>query len=132
MKKSFDVIVIGSGQSGPFLRGADRGCGPTGRHYRAASGERVSNTGCIPTKALVASAYASYMARRAAEFGIQVAGPVCADMKRVKARKDEFAGKSRSGVESLLRSTRNCTSLRLLRLHLRSFLSYRLLHDHFT
>jgi len=110
MKKSFDAIVIGSGQSGPFL--AVR---------MAAAGQRVAilerglfggtcvNTGCIPTKTLVASAYAAHMTRRAAEFGVQVAGPISADMKRVKARKDEISGKSRSGLESWLRNTANCT-----------------------
>ena len=110
MKKSFDAIVIGTGQSGPFL--AVR---------MAAAGQRVAiiergrfggtcvNTGCIPTKTLVASAYAAHLSRRAAEFGIQVAGAISTDMKRVKARKDEISGKSSSGVESMLRNTPNCT-----------------------
>jgi pyruvate/2-oxoglutarate dehydrogenase complex dihydrolipoamide dehydrogenase (E3) component len=110
MKKSFDAIVIGSGQSGPFL--AVR---------MAAAGQRVAiiergrfggtciNTGCIPTKTMVASAYAAHMSRRAAEFGVQVGGPISTDMKRVKARKDEISGKSRSGLESWLKNTPNCT-----------------------
>jgi pyruvate/2-oxoglutarate dehydrogenase complex dihydrolipoamide dehydrogenase (E3) component len=110
MKTNLDAIVIGSGQSGPFL--AVR---------MAAAGQRVAiiergrfggtcvNTGCIPTKTLVASAYAAHMTRRAAEFGVQLAGPICADMKRVRARKDEITGKSRSRVESWLRNTPNCT-----------------------
>src|SRR5580698_9352826 len=110
MNKILDAIVIGTGQSGPFL--AVR---------MAAAGQRVAiiersrfggtcvNTGCIPTKTLVASAYAAHMTRRAAEFGVQVAGPIWADMKRVRARKDEITGKSRSGLESWLRNTPNCT-----------------------
>jgi len=110
MKKDFDAIVIGTGQSGPFL--AVR---------MAAAGQRVAiierhlfggtcvNTGCIPTKTLVASAYNAHMVRRAADFGVQVAGTVSVDMKRVKARKDEISGKSRSGLESWLKSTPNCT-----------------------
>ena len=110
MKNNFDAIVIGTGQSGPFL--AVR---------MAASDQRVAmierghfggtcvNTGCIPTKTLVASAYAAHMSRRAGEFGIQVAGAISTDMKRVKARKDEIAGKSRSALESLLKRTPNCT-----------------------
>jgi pyruvate/2-oxoglutarate dehydrogenase complex dihydrolipoamide dehydrogenase (E3) component len=113
MKKNFDAIVIGSGQSGPFL--AVR---------MAAAGQRVAlierhrvggtcvNTGCIPTKALVASAYNAHMVRRAADFGVQVAGTARVDMKRVKARKDEIAGKSRSGLESWLKNTPNCTVYR--------------------
>jgi pyruvate/2-oxoglutarate dehydrogenase complex dihydrolipoamide dehydrogenase (E3) component len=87
----------------------------------AAAGKRVAvierhlfggtcvNTGCIPTKTLVASAYNAHMVRRAAEFGVQVAGDVRVDMKRVKARKDEITGKSRSGVESMLKGTETCT-----------------------
>ena len=113
MKKNFDAIVIGSGQSGPFL--AVR---------MAAAGQRVAiieryrfggtcvNTGCIPTKTLVASAYNAHMVRRAADFGVQVDGTARVDMKRVKARKDEITGKSRSGVESWLKSTPNCTVYR--------------------
>jgi len=87
----------------------------------AAAGQRVAiiernrfggtcvNTGCIPTKTLVASAYNAHMVRRAADFGVRVAGPVDVDMKRVKARKDEITGKSRSGLESWLKNTPNCT-----------------------
>jgi pyruvate/2-oxoglutarate dehydrogenase complex dihydrolipoamide dehydrogenase (E3) component len=110
MNKILDAIVIGTGQSGPFL--AVR---------MAAAGQRVAiiergrfggtcvNTGCIPTKTLVACAYAAHMTRRAGEFGVQLAGPISTDMRRVKARKDEVAGKSRSSLESLLKSTPNCT-----------------------
>lgn len=110
MKKDFDAIVIGTGQSGPFL--AVR---------MAAAGQRVAiiernriggtcvNTGCIPTKTLVASAYNAHMVRRAADFGVQVAGTPSVDMKRVKARKDEISGQSRSGLESWLKNTPNCT-----------------------
>jgi pyruvate/2-oxoglutarate dehydrogenase complex dihydrolipoamide dehydrogenase (E3) component len=110
MKKSFDAIVIGTGQSGPFLAGR-----------MAAAGQRVAiiergrfggtciNTGCIPTKTMVASAYAAHMTRRAAEFGVQVGGPISTDMKRVKARKDEISGESRNGLESWLKKTPNCT-----------------------
>jgi pyruvate/2-oxoglutarate dehydrogenase complex dihydrolipoamide dehydrogenase (E3) component len=108
--KDFDAIVIGCGQSGPFL--AVR---------LAAAGQRVAiierhrfggtcvNTGCIPTKTLVASAYNAHMVRRAADFGVQVPGTARVDMQRVKARKDEITGNSRSGLESWLRNTPNCT-----------------------
>jgi pyruvate/2-oxoglutarate dehydrogenase complex dihydrolipoamide dehydrogenase (E3) component len=110
MQKSFDAIVIGTGQSGPFL--AER-LAQAGQRVaiieRGRFGGTCVNTGCIPTKALVASAYAAHMTRRAGEFGIQMAGPIATDMKRVKARKDEISGKSRSAVESLLKSTPNCT-----------------------
>jgi pyruvate/2-oxoglutarate dehydrogenase complex dihydrolipoamide dehydrogenase (E3) component len=67
------------------------------------------NTGCIPTKTMVASAYAAHMVRRAGDFGVALAGSVSVDMKKVKARKDEVSGKSRTGVESWLKGMENCT-----------------------
>jgi pyruvate/2-oxoglutarate dehydrogenase complex dihydrolipoamide dehydrogenase (E3) component len=67
------------------------------------------NTGCIPTKTLVASAYAAHVARRGAEYGFAVNGDVRVDMKRVKARKDEVSGRSNRGVEEWLRGLKNCT-----------------------
>ena len=45
------------------------------------------NTGCTPTKALVASAYAARIARRAAEYGVVIGGDIGIDMRRVKARR---------------------------------------------
>ena len=110
MKSAFDAIVIGTGQSGPFL--AVR-LATAGRKVaiieRGRFGGTCINTGCIPTKTLVASAYAAHMARRAGDFGVDVSGPVRVDMRRVKARKDEISGKSRTGVESWLKGTANCT-----------------------
>src|SRR5207249_4190468 len=67
------------------------------------------NTGCIPTKTLVASAYAVHVARRGAEYGFLVNGDVHVDMKRVKARKDAIAGRSNRSVEESLRGLKNCT-----------------------
>jgi pyruvate/2-oxoglutarate dehydrogenase complex dihydrolipoamide dehydrogenase (E3) component len=108
--ENFDAIVIGSGQSGPFLavRMANAGM-RTAIIERKRIGGTCVNTGCIPTKTLVASAYAAQTARRAAEYGVELTGEVRADMKRVKARKDEISGKSRSGLESWLKGTANCT-----------------------
>lgn len=67
------------------------------------------NTGCTPTKTLVASARAAHVVRGAAEFGINVGGPVSVDMARVKQRMDKVAGRSSSGVEKWLRGLENCT-----------------------
>ena len=67
------------------------------------------NTGCIPTKTLVASAYAAHLARRGADYGFTIGGKVQVDMKRVKARKDDVAGRSNRGVEQWLRGLTNCT-----------------------
>jgi pyruvate/2-oxoglutarate dehydrogenase complex dihydrolipoamide dehydrogenase (E3) component len=104
MKKNFDAILIGIGQSGPFL--AVRMAGASQRVAiieRPRFGGTCVNTGCIPKKTLVASAYSAHMARRAADFGVQMNGPLGIDMGRVKARKDKITGKSRSGLESWLK-----------------------------
>ena len=106
----FDAIVIGTGQAGPSL--AHR---LTGAGMRVAIVERhrfggtCVNTGCTPTKTLVASAYAAHLARRAGEFGIEIGGPVTVDMKKVKARKDYVSGLSNKGVERSLRNNDKCT-----------------------
>ena len=107
--KHFDAIVIGTGQAGPSLAARFAAGGKTVAIIeRHRFGGTCVNTGCIPTKTLVASAYNAHMVRRAADFGVQVAGPIRVDMKRVKARKNEITGKSRSGLESWLRNTPNC------------------------
>ena len=81
----FDAIVIGTGQAGPSLtaRLAKEGL-KTAVIERKLFGGTCVNTGCTPTKAMVASARAAHMARRAADFGVLVGGPVRVDMKKVK------------------------------------------------
>jgi len=103
--KAFDAIIIGTGQSGPSLA-----------HRLARAGMRVAiieryrfggtcvNTGCTPTKTLVASAYVAHAARRAREYGIMIDGAIGVDMKKVKERKDYVLGFSTRGVERGLRS----------------------------
>ena len=54
------------------------------------------NTGCMPTKTLVASAYAARIARRAAEYGVTISGAVGIDMKAVKVRKDAVVTRARA------------------------------------
>jgi len=108
--ETFDAIIIGTGQAGPFL--AVR-LAQAGRKVaiieRKFFGGTCVNTGCIPTKTMVASAYAAHMARRAGEYGVNVSGAVTVDMKQVKARKDAISGKSRTGVEGWLRGAKNVT-----------------------
>jgi pyruvate/2-oxoglutarate dehydrogenase complex dihydrolipoamide dehydrogenase (E3) component len=67
------------------------------------------NTGCIPTKTLVASARAAYMARRGADFGVVIDGNVTVDMKKVKERKDEMVRGSNQGVENWMKTMENAT-----------------------
>jgi pyruvate/2-oxoglutarate dehydrogenase complex dihydrolipoamide dehydrogenase (E3) component len=107
---TFDAIVIGTGQAGPFVANRLARSGMTVAIVeRGRFGGTCVNTGCIPTKTMVASAYAAHLARRAGEFGVTVGGAIAVDMKRVKARKDEISGQSSAGVESGLRTTDRCT-----------------------
>jgi pyruvate/2-oxoglutarate dehydrogenase complex dihydrolipoamide dehydrogenase (E3) component len=66
------------------------------------------NTGCIPTKTLIASAYAAQLARRAADYGVYIGGDVVVDMKAVKARKDMISMRARERVESWLQRMEHC------------------------
>lgn len=109
MSERFDAIVIGTGQAGPALAVRLAGAG-----WRVAIAERgrfggtCVNTGCMPTKTLVASAYAAHLARRAGEYGVDV-GEVRVDMKRVKARKDGVAHAASGNIAAWLRGTPNVT-----------------------
>ena len=110
MSRHFDTIIIGTGQAGPALAARFAAAGMrVAIIERHKFGGTCVNTGCIPTKTLVASAYAAHMARRGAEYGFAVNGDVRVDMKRVKARKDEVSGRSNRGVEEWLRGLKNCT-----------------------
>ncbi|HEV2398178.1 MAG TPA: FAD-containing oxidoreductase [Candidatus Sulfotelmatobacter sp.] len=107
--KHFDAIIIGTGQAGPPLAVRFAGAGKTVAIIeRHKFGGTCVNTGCIPTKTLVASAYAIHVARRGAEYGFSI-GEMRVDMKRVKARKDAASARSNKGVEEWLRGTKNCT-----------------------
>ncbi|WP_174510932.1 FAD-containing oxidoreductase [Methylocella tundrae] len=109
MSSRFDAIIIGAGQAGPPLAGRLTKAGlKVALVERKFFGGTCVNTGCIPTKTLVASAYAAHMARRAADFGVMIGGGVGVDMKAVKARADAISGKARAGVESWLRGMANC------------------------
>ena len=110
MLQTFDAILVGAGQAGPPLAARLTKAGMTvAMVERKLFGGTCVNTGCIPTKTLVASAHAAHLARRGADFGVQVGGPVTVDMKAVKARKDAVSGESRTGVETMLRTMEKCT-----------------------
>ncbi|SDR60754.1 Pyruvate/2-oxoglutarate dehydrogenase complex, dihydrolipoamide dehydrogenase (E3) component [Rhizobiales bacterium GAS113] len=110
MTRQFDAIIIGAGQAGPSLAGRLTAAGMTvAMVERKLFGGTCVNTGCTPTKTLVASAYAAHLARRAADYGIGIAGPVTVDMKAVKARKDAVTLKSRNGIESWLKGMDKCS-----------------------
>jgi pyruvate/2-oxoglutarate dehydrogenase complex dihydrolipoamide dehydrogenase (E3) component len=109
MKQTFDAIIVGAGQAGPALAGRLTKAGwKIAFVERHLFGGTCVNTGCTPTKAMVASAHAAHLARRGTDFGVN-AGPVSVDMRSVKARKDAIVLASRSGVEKSLRTNENCT-----------------------
>jgi pyruvate/2-oxoglutarate dehydrogenase complex dihydrolipoamide dehydrogenase (E3) component len=108
--QDYDAIIIGTGQAGPALA---RRLVAAGRKVaiieRKLFGGTCVNTGCTPTKALVASAYAAHVVRRAADYGVRIEGSVKVDMKAVKARKDAVVAPSRTGIERSLKSLQGCT-----------------------
>jgi pyruvate/2-oxoglutarate dehydrogenase complex dihydrolipoamide dehydrogenase (E3) component len=105
----FDAIVIGAGQAGPPLAVALASAGQSvALIERKDFGGTCVNTGCIPTKTLLAHARVAHMARRAGDYGVST-GAVAVDMKKVKARKDEVSWSSRDGVEKMLRTAPNCS-----------------------
>ena len=106
----FDAIIIGTGQAGPALARRVVAAGwKVAIIERKLFGGTCINTGCTPTKTLVASAYAAHLARRAADYGVVIPGAVGVDMKAVKARKDAVVGTSRRGIERSLKALEGCT-----------------------
>ncbi len=105
MTQNFDAIIIGAGQAGPFL--AVR-LAQAGRKValieRKFFGGTCVNTGCMPTKTMVASAYAAHVARRAADYGVVTNAPISIDMKRVQARAAKVTLDARTGLESWVKS----------------------------
>jgi pyruvate/2-oxoglutarate dehydrogenase complex dihydrolipoamide dehydrogenase (E3) component len=107
---SYDAIVIGAGQAGPFLAVRLAKAGKrTALIEREHLGGTCVNDGCIPTKTLVASARTAHVARRAADYGVQVGGAVTVDMKAVKARKDRVVGESIESLTNWIAATANLT-----------------------
>ena len=108
MTSNYDAIIIGTGQAGPSLAVRLAGAGmQVAIIERGRFGGTCVNTGCTPTKTLVASARAAYMARRGADFGVMIDGSITVSMKKVKARKDAVVRRSSEGVENWLKNTEN-------------------------
>jgi pyruvate/2-oxoglutarate dehydrogenase complex dihydrolipoamide dehydrogenase (E3) component len=113
MTSTYDAIIIGAGQAGPPLAARLTAAGMSvALIEREFFGGTCVNTGCIPTKTLVASAYAAHLARRAKDFGVRIGGDVTVDMKAVKARKDMVMMRARDGVESWIKTMERCTVYR--------------------
>ncbi len=112
MIETFDAIVIGAGQSGPFLavKLAEAGW-KTALIEREHLGGTCVNDGCMPTKTLVASARVAHMARRAADYGV-IAGPIAIDMRMIKARKAAVVDGSVANLTTWITGTANLTLIR--------------------
>jgi len=101
--KQFDAIILGAGQAGPSLAGRLTTSGMrVALVERKFFGGTCVNTGCMPTKALVASAYAAHLARRAADFGVLLDKEPRVDMRVVKARAEKVTLDARAGLEKWL------------------------------
>ncbi|EJN05325.1 FAD-containing oxidoreductase [Phyllobacterium sp. YR531] len=110
MTKAFDAIIIGAGQAGPALAGRLTGSGKKVMLVeRKLFGGTCVNTGCMPTKALVASAYAAHLARRGTDFGVTIESPIRIDMKRIWQRADTISSNARNNVENWLKGMEGCT-----------------------
>jgi pyruvate/2-oxoglutarate dehydrogenase complex dihydrolipoamide dehydrogenase (E3) component len=106
----YDAVIIGTGQAGPALARRLVAAGwKVAIIERKFFGGTCINTGCTPTKTLIASGYAAHLTRRAAEFGVTLSGTPSVDMKAVKARKDAVTMASRAAVERSLKGLRGCT-----------------------
>ncbi len=106
----FDAIIIGAGQAGPSLAGRLTKAGMTVAFIeRHLFGGTCVNTGCMPTKTLVASAYAAHLARRAGDYGVMLNSGLHVDMARVKARADAVVANARASIEKHLRGMAGCT-----------------------
>ncbi len=113
MTTAFDAIIIGAGQAGPSLAAKFSAAGQrVAIIERKHVGGTCVNTGCMPTKTLVASAYAAHVARRADDYGVTLGGPVGIDMKKVGARKQKVTMDSRTGLESWLGGMAGCQLIR--------------------
>ena len=110
MTTTFDAAIIGTGQAGPSLANRLTEAGMKVAVFeRDRFGGTCVNTGCMPTKTLVASAYAAHLARRADDYGVEIDGTVSVDMKKVKARKDRVSDTASAGIETWLKSMPGCT-----------------------
>jgi pyruvate/2-oxoglutarate dehydrogenase complex dihydrolipoamide dehydrogenase (E3) component len=112
----YDAIVIGSGQGGnPLSQGlADRGW-TVALIEKEHLGGTCINTGCTPTKTMVACAQVAHYARNAARWGVRT-GEVSVDLPRIVALKDQIVQRFRSGKERQVESRKN---LHLYRGHAR-------------
>lgn len=111
--RSFDAIIIGAGQAGPSLAGRLNDVGMTvALIERHLVGGTCVNTGCKPTKTLIASAQAIRTARRGDDYGFTVPSAPVVDMEAVAARANKVIVDSRTGNENWLAGMENVELIR--------------------
>lgn len=109
MENSFDAIIVGAGQAGPALAARLTSAGKSvALIERSELGGTCVNSGCTPTKTLIASAYAAHLCRQAEAYGVRPGGKPVVDMQRVKARKDAVVEQFRHGLTTWLGNMPNC------------------------
>jgi pyruvate/2-oxoglutarate dehydrogenase complex dihydrolipoamide dehydrogenase (E3) component len=107
-----DAIIIGSGQAGnPLAVALSKAGRKTVIIENRYVGGTCVNTGCTPTKTLIAAAKAVEQARRGTEFGFTT-GELTMDMAAVRARKREMVDIWRSGSERSLEEAENIQLVR--------------------
>jgi pyruvate/2-oxoglutarate dehydrogenase complex dihydrolipoamide dehydrogenase (E3) component len=111
MNHKYDAIVIGGGQAGPSLAARFAAAGKSvaiiERHL---FGGTCVNSGCTPTKTLIASARIAYDMRRARDYGVELpTAGVKVNMRAVQARKRRIVDASKTGLENWIRGMQSCT-----------------------
>jgi pyruvate/2-oxoglutarate dehydrogenase complex dihydrolipoamide dehydrogenase (E3) component len=111
--RSFDAIIVGAGQAGPPLAGRLTAAGmKVALIERHLVGGTCVNTGCMPTKTLVASAYAAHLARRAGDYGVTIQGPIGFDIAKARGRALKVTQESRAGITGRLETMAGLAFLR--------------------
>ncbi|MDY6913410.1 MAG: FAD-dependent oxidoreductase, partial [Planctomycetota bacterium] len=102
MADQFDIVVIGAGPGGYIaaLKAAQLGA-KVAVVEKAHLGGTCLNHGCIPSKALLASAELLHRIRRASELGVEVAAEAGFDWPAIQKRKDKTLQTLRGGIKAL-------------------------------
>ncbi len=103
--EQYDAVVIGAGQAGtPLARALAQSGRTTALIEREHVGGTCINEGCTPTKTMIASGRVAYLARRAADYGVQI-GSLTIDMGKVRQRKRDIVDSFRNGNQSRIEQT---------------------------
>ncbi|MCC8359990.1 FAD-containing oxidoreductase [Salinimicrobium sediminilitoris] len=111
--KTFDAIIIGTGQAGPPLASSLAKNGfKTAIIEKDDLGGTCVNTGCTPTKAYVAAARRAFVAKNSRDLGISIEGEVKVDLKKIRARKDDLISDSHAGLQKQFENEENIILIR--------------------